>query len=242
MTEANKPLTGSENQLLAALPRKSYKHLLPLLESIPFALGDILYQPQAVIRYVYFPHKTVVSIVNVLKNDAMVEMTLIGSEGMLGTSLLSGDDRSPHQAIVQVANGGMRMKSGDFKRELGQSKELRALVLSYSQALFVQVAQTAACNSLHPIVRRLARWLLMTQDRMESDTFYLTHGFIATMLGVQRAGVTIAAGSLQKAGIIEYRRGAVSILKRDKLEETACECYATIKAETARLLAQYKKN
>jgi CRP-like cAMP-binding protein len=230
-----------ENQLLAALSTKYYNHILPLLEPISFALGDILYQPQALIRYVYFPHRTVISIVNVLQNGSMVEMTLVGSEGMLGTALLSGDDRSPHQAIVQVADSGLRMKTRVFKKELSQQAELRRLVLSYSQALFVQVAQTAACNSLHPIVQRLARWLLMTQDRMRSDTFHLTHGFIATMLGVQRAGVTIAAGSLQKTGIIEYSRGRVTVLRRHDLEAAACECYATIKAETARLLDQYQQ-
>jgi CRP-like cAMP-binding protein len=237
-----KPPCGIENQLLAALSTKNYRHLLPLLEPVSFALGDILYEPQAAIRYVYFPHRAVISIINILKNNSMVEMTLVGSEGMLGTALLSGDDRSPHQALVQVADGGMRMKTRIFKKEFGQNTELRNLVLSYSQALFVQVAQTAACNSLHPIVQRLARWLLMTQDRVGSDPFHLTHGFIATMLGVQRAGVTIAAGSLQKAGLIGYRRGTVSILKRDELEETACECYATIKAETARILDQYRNN
>ena len=241
MPKSTKSASSIENQLLAALSTKYYKHILPLLEPVSFVLGDILYHPQAAIRYVYFPHRTLISIVNVLKDESMVEMTIVGSEGMLGTALLSGDDRSPHQAIVQVADGGVRMKSQVFKEELKRNKELRRLVLRYSQSLFVQVAQTAACNSLHPIVQRLARWLLMTRDRLDSDTFLLTHGFIALMLGVQRAGVTIAAGSLQKAGTIEYRRGKITILRLNALEEAACECYATIKAETAQLLDQYKK-
>jgi CRP-like cAMP-binding protein len=231
-----------ENQLLAALSSKSYKHLAPLLEPSLFALGEILYHPQGIMPYVYFPHQSIISMVNILKNDVRVELAIIGSEGMLGTALLSGDDTSPHLAIVQIADGGMRMKTAAFLKELKQNTELRNLVMRYSQVLFAEVAQTAACNTLHPIVERLARWLLMSQDRIKSDTVKLTHDFIAGMLGVQRAGVTIAAGTLQKAGIIEYHRGKVTILKRQELEEAACECYASLKEEAARLLGKYKNN
>jgi CRP-like cAMP-binding protein len=242
MPEAKTPSRVIENHLLAALSSKSYNHLAPLLELVSLTLGKILYSPQVVIPYVYFPHQTVISLVNILKNDAKIEMTIIGSEGMLGTSLLSGDDKSPHRAIVQIADGGMRMKAAAFKKECKENAEFQEMALRYSQALFVQVAQTAACNTLHPIAQRLARWLLMSQDRMGAETFSLTHEFLSIMLGVQRAGVTIAAGKLQKAGIIEYRRGKVTILRRDDLEKATCECYATIKAEIARLLPQYKNN
>ena len=230
-----------ENRLLAALSVKSYAPLAPLLEPVPFASGEVLYSPREKISHVYFPHQSIISIVNILRDGKRVEMAIIGSEGMLGTALLSGDDQSPHQAVVQIADGGMRMRAADFWKELKQSAELQGLVSSYSQALFVEVSQTAACNSLHQIVQRLARWLLMTRDRMGTDTLNLTHDFLAAMLGVQRAGVTIAAGALQKAGLIEYRRGRVTVLRRKELEEVACECYGTIKAEMTRLLAQRNK-
>jgi CRP-like cAMP-binding protein len=243
MPEAKTPSRVIENQLLAALSSKSYNHLAPLLEQVSLTLGKILYSPQAAILYVYFPHQTVISLVNILKqDDAKIEIAITGSEGMLGTSLLSGDDKSSHQAIVQIAGEGMRMKAAAFKKECKENAEFQAMALRYSQALFVQVAQTAACNTLHPIAQRLARWLLMSQDRMRAETFSLTHEFLAIMLGVQRAGVTIAAGKIQKAGIIEYRRGKVTVLRRHDLEKATCECYATIKAETARLLPQYKNN
>lgn len=239
----SKPLSEEiENQLLAALSSKSFNHLAPLLELVSLPLGEILYSPQTVIQYVYFPHRALISIVNILKNGANIELAIIGSEGMVGTSLLSGDAISPHQAIVQIADGGMRMKASAFKKECRENAELQEMALLYSQALFTEVAQTASCNTLHPIAQRLARWLLMCQDGIKSDTLKLTQEFISTMLGVQRVGVTLAAGTLQKAGIIEYRRGKVTILRRDELEKATCECYATIKAETARLLPQYKNN
>jgi CRP-like cAMP-binding protein len=232
--------TPIENQLLAALSPELYKHLLPLLEPVSLAVGDVLYQPYEVIRFVYFPHQSMISIINILQDNTKVEMAVIGSEGMVGTTLISGDDTSPHQAIVQIADGGVRMTTAAFKKEFRQNLEFRALVLRFSQTQFVQVAQTAACNTLHPIVQRLARWLLMAQDRRQSDTLELTHDFLATMLGVQRAGVTIAAGSLQKAGLIKYRRGKVTILRRQELEAAACECYATVKAEATRLFDNQK--
>lgn len=231
-----------ENQLLAALSGKSYNHLAPLLERVSLPLGEILYSPQRVIQYVYFPHRTLISIINILKNGDNIEIAIIGSEGMLGTSLLSGDAISPHQAIVQIADSLTRMKASAFVKECQENTELREIALRYSQALFIEVAQTAACNTLHPIIQRLARWLLMSQDRLKSDTVKLTQEFISTMLGVQRVGVTLAASKLQKAGIIEYSRGKVKILRRDELEKASCECYATIKAETDRLLLQRKNN
>jgi CRP-like cAMP-binding protein len=242
MPEAKTPERVIENQLLGALSSESYNHLTHLLEAVSLPLSEILYSPQTVIQYVYFPHQSIISIINILKNEARVEMTIIGSEGMLGTSLLTGDDQSPYQAIVQIADGGMRMEATAFIKECKENLEFQAMALRYSQALFIQVAQTAACNTLHPIVQRLARWLLMSQDRIKSDTLKLTQEFISTMLGVQRVGVTLAAGTLQKAGIIEYRRGKVTILRREELEKATCECYATIKAETLRLLPQFKNN
>lgn len=231
---------ASQNRLLATLSPKSYESLAPNLEIITLPLGEILYHPQQRIEYVYFPHKAIVSMVNIMGDGTMVEVGVIGIEGMVGTSLLSGDDKSPHQAIVQIANGGSRMKAEAFKQGITNDSELMSLVLRYVQALFTQVAQTAACNRVHPIVERLARWMLLCQDRMESGSLELTHEFIATMLGARRAGVTIAAGTLQAAGIISYSRGRVIILDRERLEEASCECYRIVKGEYDRLLGPHK--
>lgn len=226
------------NKLLAALSTKSYNRLIPHLELIGFRLGETLYPPKEAIRYVYFPHKSIISMVNILEDGSMVEVGLIGSEGLVGTSLLSGDDISLYQAVVQVADGGMKMTAEAFIQEIKENAELNNLVHRYSQALFTQVAQTAACNRLHPIVERLARWMLLAHDRMESETLQLTHEFIATMLGARRAGVTIAAGTLQGAGMITYSRGKVIIKDRERLEEASCECYRIVRNEYNRLLGK----
>ena len=238
MTLSNPP-PKPENKLLAALSRKSYERIAPHLELVAFELGDVLYHPKQPIKHVYFPHKTTISIVNILEDGAMVEIGVVGREGMLGTTLLSGDDISSHQAIVQIADSGVRMKAEIFKQEIKNNAELNELVHRYLQALFTQIAQTGACNRVHPIAERLARWLLLCQDRMESETLQLTHEFIATMLGARRAGVSVAASTLQAAGIISYHRGKVIIRDREGLEEASCECYKTVKDEYDRLLGNY---
>lgn len=241
MTLSNPP-PQAENKLLAALSRKSYERLAPYLEHVAFTLGDILYNPKQLIKHVYFPHRTTISMVSILEDGSMVEVGVVGNEGMLGTALLSGDDISPHQAIIQIADGGMKMKADAFKQEVKNNAELNNLVHRYLQALFTQVSQTGACNRMHPIVERLARWMLLCQDRMESDTLQLTHEFIATMLGARRAGVSVAAGTLQSAGLISYHRGTVIIQNRKGLEEASCECYRTVQDEYDRLLGKYIPN
>jgi len=225
-----------ENKLLAALSARCYKRLFPDLEAIELPLGEILYSPKQLIKSVYFPRWAAVSMVNIFEDGSMVEVGVVGREGMAGISLLSGDEQSPHQAIVQIADGGWRMKASVFKREIENNGELANITRRYSQALFTQVAQTAACNRMHPIVKRLARWLLLMQNRMESDVMQLTHEFISTMLGTRRAGVTIAAGKLQAAGIITYHRGKVTILDQKELEKVSCECYRIVRDEYDRLL------
>ena len=234
------PSSGNpENKLLAALSGNAYKRLAPHLEPVDLPLGEILYYQQAPIEWVYFPRYAAVSMVNIFEDGSMVEVGVIGREGMVGVALLSGDDISPHQAIVQIADGGLRMQSRVFRREVDNNSELNNLIRRYSQALFTQVAQTAACNRMHPIVERLARWLLLMQDRMESDTLQLTHEFISTMLGARRAGVTLAAGRLQAADIIRYSRGKVTILDQSRLEEASCECHRIVRNEYNRLLGNY---
>jgi CRP-like cAMP-binding protein len=237
LSETSTPLP--ENKLLAALSSKCYRRLIPELEIMDLPLGKILYNPKQPIKSVYFPRRAAVSMVNIFEDGSMVEVGVVGPEGMVGTPLLAGDDVSPHQAIVQIADGGWRMKAEVFKREMESNGELANMARRYSQALFTQVAQTAACNRMHPIVKRLARWLLLMQNRVESDVLQLTHEFIATMLGTRRAGVTIAAGTLQAAGIITYHRGKVTILDQKKLEQASCECYRIVRNEYDRLLNNY---
>jgi len=229
----------SENKLLAALSAKCYKRLTPSLQLVDFPLGKILYQQKQRIKYVYFPRRAAVSMVNIFEDGSMVEVGVVGREGVLGSFLLSGDDTSPHQAIVQIGDGAWRMSADIFKRELDSNGELSNLTRRYSQALFTQVAQTAACNRIHTIAQRLPRWLLLMQDRMQSQTLQLTHEFIATMLGARRAGVTLAASKLQADGIIRYSRGKVSIIEQEKLEEASCECHRIVHDEYNRLLGRY---
>ena len=176
--------------------------------------------------------------VNIFEDGSMVEVGVIGREGVVGVSLLSGDETSLHQAIVQIADGAWRMKAQVFKNELADDGELSKLTKRFSQALFTQVAQTAACNRRHTIVERLARWLLLMRERTDSDTLQLTHEFIATMLGARRAGVTLAAGVLQKDNIVSYRRGRVVILDHKKLAEVSCECHRIVSDEYQRLLGK----
>ena len=229
----------SENKLLAALSAKCYNRLLPELEMVEMTIGKILYSPKQQIKYVYFPRWAAVSMVNIFEDGSMVEVGVVGREGMVGISLLSGDDISPHQAIVQIADGGSRMKTAVFKKEIETNGELANISRRYLQALFTQVAQTASCNRMHSIAQRLARWMLLMQDRVELDVLNLTHEFISTMLGTRRAGVTIAAGTLQTAGIIRYHRGKVTILDQKRLEEASCECYKIVRNEYDRLLGGY---
>jgi CRP-like cAMP-binding protein len=229
----------AENKLLGALSAKCYKRLLPEFELVELPLGKILYHQNQRIKHVYFPRWAAVSMVSVFEDGSMVEVGVVGREGIVGSFLLSGDDTSPHQAIVQIGDGAWRMSAAAFKRELDSNGELSNLTRRYSQALFTQVAQTAACNRIHTISERLPRWLLLMQDRMQSQTLQLTHEFIATMLGARRAGVTLAASKLQAAGIIRYSRGKVSILEQEKLESASCECHKIVQDEYNRLLGRY---
>lgn len=231
-------MVRSDNKLLGALSAKCYERLAPELDLKDYRLGEILYHPKQAINFVYFPRKMAVSMVNIFQDGSMVEVGVIGREGVVGVSLLSGDDISDYQAIVQIADSGWRMKAGIFKSELESNGELNGLVKRYSQALFTQVAQTAACNRMHLVVQRLARWMLLMRDRVQSNELQLTHEFIATMLGARRAGVTLAAGILQRDDIIQYSRGKVTILDLAKLEAASCECYRVVKDEYDRLLGK----
>ncbi len=225
------------NKILAALPAEEYERMLSYMEHVSLPRGKILYNPNDTIEDVYFPNTGVVSLVTHMQEGASVEVGMIGREGMVGISVVLGDGISSNQAIVQIADGAMRLSVKDLKKELNRGGQLQPLLLRYTQTLFRQVTQTAACNRVHHIGERLARWLLTCQDRVDSDELDLTQEFIAEMLGTRRAGVSEAATMLQVEGLIRYVRGHITILNREGLEEFACECYGLVKKEIDRLNA-----
>ena len=226
------------NRLLGLLPPKDYERLRPHLERIQLEYRQSLYRAHKPIEFVYFIETGVGSLVNTMANGEAAEVGTIGNEGVVGLPLLLGDDRAPTSVYVQVPGAGLRMKATAFEKELARSASMRTVMLRYGHAFFNQVAQSAACNHFHPIQQRCCRWLLMTHDRMHSDDFLLTQEFLAMMLGVQRTGVTAAAGSLQRAGLIRYKRGNVTIIDRRGLERRSCECYGVSKIEFDRLLGE----
>jgi len=218
------------NSLLAALPDAEYQRLLSGLEPVTLTYGDVLYAPGAPIRHVYFPIDSLVSLLTTVDNRRhALEVGLIGHEGMVGISLALGISVSPVRALVQGTGTAMRMEAAPFCKELLQSMPLQRMLYRYTHALMAQFAQTAACNNFHSVEARLARWLLMTRDRLLSNEFRLTHQLLAEMLGIRRGGVTTAAGALQKRKLISYSRGNIRILDRKSLEAAACRCYRIIK-------------
>ena len=223
------------NRLLAALPRDDYRRVLASLEPLPLKLKRILYRPGDVVDHVYFPGGGFVSVVTVLANGSMVEVATIGSEGVVGTSATALGYREPTLTMVQMESEiCYRMPAAAFRREIDRHGALHDIVARFSQALIGVVMQSTACNATHKIENRLARWLLTAHDRVASDQFPLTQEFLAMMLGAARPTVTIVAGTLQRAGLITYRRGRISILNRPQLEAASCECYRV----TADLLAR----
>lgn len=224
-----------KNKLLAALPQEEYQRLLPNLEEIYLDFKQPLYKPNELIQHVHFPQNAVVSLLNVMEDGREVEVAVAGREGMVGLPLFLGADQIPGLAFAQVPGDAVRMQAEVFKDEVNQSPSLRNLLLRYTQALFNQIAQSAACNRLHSMEERCCRWLLLTQDRVGSDQFPLTQEFLAQMLGVRRASVNIVATTLQQAGLIRYSRGKMEILDRQGLEDTSCECYGIIEREFNRL-------
>ncbi len=204
--------------------------MFPDLEFISLPLDVTLYKSGDFIEYVYFPSEGVVSLVTHMKSGATIEVGLIGMDGMVGIPVLLGDDIAFEEAVVQIAGNALRMKSTILKERLKKAHNpLFSELLLYTRSLMKQVAQTAACNRLHTMEERLARWLLMCHDRVESDNLLLTQEFISHMLGTRRASVGTAAGVLQTAGLIRYSRGHITILNREKLEDFACECYRAVK-------------
>jgi CRP-like cAMP-binding protein len=220
---------SAANSLLAALPGGEYERLLAGLEPVKLTFGEVLYHPGEVIRHVFFPTDSLVSLLTPVEGHQALEVGLIGREGMLGNSLALGVSVSPVRAMVLVSGTALRMTSAHFRNHLQQCPQLQREVYRYTYELMAQMIQTAACNRFHRVEERLARWLLMTRDRVRSDQFHLTQELLANMLGVRRVGVTKAAGALRQRNLIDYNRGEISILDGEGLEAAACQCYQIVK-------------
>ena len=222
-----------QNRLLASLPRQSYRDLLRHLDPVTLVFGDVLYEAGTRIRDVYFPDKSVVSLLTVVDGHNALEVGLVGGEGMVGLPLALGVETSPVRALVQGGGGAMQMTAAHFRTAFNASPPLQRRLSRYTHELMAQITQTAACNRFHRVEARLARWLLMTRDRVSSDEFRLTHEFLSHMLGVRRVGVTEAASGLQRRGLIEYARGEICILDNAGLEAAACTCYRRVRGRSA---------
>src|SRR5271165_2173212 len=225
-----------QNHLLDALPSGDFERIASHLEVIRMDLGEVLYEPGARLRHVYFPTTSIVSLLYVMEDGASAEIAVVGNEGMLGISLFMGGETTPSHAVVQSAGYGVRLQAHLLKEEFARFGPMMHLLLRYTQALITQMAQTAVCNRHHSVDQQLCRWLLLSLDRLQSNDLSMTQELISNMLGVRREGVTEAAGKLQEAGLFNYRRGRISVLDRKGLEARSCECYRVVKSEFDRLL------
>jgi len=226
----------SSNHLLAALPQNEWLRWEPQLEVVDLKLGQVLYESGGKMHYVYFPIDAIVSLLFVLENGASAEIAVVGNEGIVGVSLFMGGETTPSRAVVQSAGKCLRLNANVLKYEFNNSLPVLHLLLRYTQALITQMTQTAVCNRHHTLDQQLCRWLLLSMDRLTGTHLVMTQELIANMLGVRREGVTEAAGSLQKAGLISYSRGKIEVINREGLEARTCECYAVVKKEYDRLL------
>jgi CRP-like cAMP-binding protein len=230
------PQSPNQNHLLAALPAAEFERLAPHLEPVEMMLGEVLYESGGLLQHVYFPTTAILSLHYVMENGASSEIAGVGNEGVLGISLFMGGHTTPSRAVVQTGGQGYRLRAQLIMQEFRRAGLMQQLLLRYTQALITQMSQTAACNRHHSLVQQLCRWLLLTLDRIPTNELIMTQELVASMLGVRREGVTEAAGKLQQAGVIRYRRGHITVLDRSGLESQVCECYEVVKKEFARLL------
>ncbi len=238
MNQPWKQHAPAENRLLSVLPTEDYKRLLPTLLPVTFSLGEVVYESGGRLDYVYFPTDSVVSLLYTMENGLTAEMGLTGNDGVVGVALFLGGDTMPNRAVIQIAGDAFRMKAKLLQEEFARGGPFQQLLLRYTQGLITQISQTAVCNRLHSVEQRLCRWLLLSQDRVQSDELRMSQEFIANMLGGRRESVTVAAGRLQDAGMIRYARGHITVLDRKSLEARVCECYQIVKRESDRLFAQ----
>jgi CRP-like cAMP-binding protein len=225
-----------DNRLLAALPEREWSLWLPHLEPVELPLGTVIYESGGKLTHVYFPTTAIVSLLYVMENGGSAEIAVVGHEGIVGISLFMGGETTPSRAVVQSAGRGFRLRANLVLDEFNKAGPVLHLLLRYTQALITQMAQTAVCNRHHALDQQLCRWLLLSLDRLRTNELVMTQELIANMLGVRREGVTEAAGRLDKAGLIRYQRGRITVLDRPGLEQRTCECYAVVKREYDRLL------
>ena len=224
------------NRLLAALPDDEWQRWQSRLEAVEMPLGQVLYESGHTLSHAYFPTTAIVSLLYVMENGASAEIAVAGNEGLVGISLFMGGGSTPSRAVVQSAGQGYRLEASAMKEEFNRAGPAMHLLLRYTQALITQMAQTAVCNRHHTLDQQLCRWLLLSLDRLPGSELVMTQELIANMLGVRREGVTEAATRLQKAGLIRYARGHITVLDRAGLEKRSCECYAVVRKEYDRLL------
>jgi CRP-like cAMP-binding protein len=224
-----------QNRLLDALPPAERHRIFPHLRLVTLPLGAVLYESGDTQRYIYFPVDAIVSLLYVLKSGASAEIAVVGKDGAIGVALFMGGATTTNRAIVQSAGSAYRLTRKRIEQEFARHGEMLHVLLRYTQALITQMAQTAVCNRHHSVDQQLCRWLLLSLDRLDGSKLVMTQELIANMLGVRREGVTEAAGKLQKAGVIEYRRGKITVLDRQRLESMSCECYEVVRKETDRL-------
>ena len=234
------PHSPKQNHLLAALPAAEFERLAGHLQLVPMPLGEILYEPGGQVQHAYFPTTAIVSLHYVTESGASAEIAGVGNEGVVGISLFMGGQSTPSSAVVQTAGHAYRLGRHLLKEEFDRTGPVLQLLLRYTQALITQMTQTAVCNRHHSVEQQLCRWLLMTLDRVPSGQLVMTQELVARMLGVRREGITEAAGRLQNAGFIRYRRGHIAVLERSGLEARTCECYAVVKSELGRLLSDVR--
>jgi CRP-like cAMP-binding protein len=230
------PPDPRRNLLLAALPPDEWARWLPALEPVSMPLGEVLYESGVAMTHVYFPTTSIVSLLYVMEDGASAEIAVVGHEGIVGISLFMGGETTPSRSVVQSAGHGFRMRGQVLKDEFSRSGPVLHLLLRYTQALITQMAQTAVCNRHHTLDQQLCRWLLLSLDRLRVPELVMTQELIANMLGVRREGVTEAAANLQRAGLIQYRRGHITVVDRPGLERRTCECYEVVRKEYERLV------
>jgi CRP-like cAMP-binding protein len=230
------PHTPKQNKLLSSLPAADYKRLAARLELVPLSTGDVVYENGEISKYAYFPADCIVSKLYVMENGDSTEIAMVGREGVVGIAVFMGGVALPSRAVVQSSGNAYRIRSEAIREEFRRGGAVQELLLRYTQALIVQMAQTAACYRHHSLEQQLCRWLLLCTDRLGSNELNMTQELIANMLGVRREGVTEAAGKLQAKGAIQYSRGRIKVLDRRQLEKCACECYHVVKTELNRLL------
>lgn len=224
-------ITKPANRLLAALPAKEYARLLPKLREVSLTYSETIYEPGDLIRRVYFPNSGIISLLSAVGERSLLEVGIVGSEGFVGLPAFLGVKTSNNRALVQGAGAALALKTADFLAECRAGGALPRILQRYTHSLLTQISQSAVCNRFHEIEARLARWLLMTADRMETDNFKITQDFLSNMLGVRREAVSKSAAALQQRQLIGYSRGNISIINRTGLESAACNCYAIIKNE-----------